>query len=191
MMRIGILALQGAFAEHGQMLSGLGVEHFEIRQARDIGCSFDGLIIPGGESTVIGKLLRDLSLFEPIAELIASGFPVYGTCAGLILLAGEISNDRRTYFRSMDMRVRRNAYGKQLGSFEAVSDFAGLKKIKMVFIRAPYIEAVWGGAKVLAETGGRIVAARQGKQLVTAFHPELTDDGTVHMYFLDIVEGRA
>jgi len=187
-MRIGVLALQGAFAEHGKKLGGLGVEHFEIRKPRDIQKSFDGLIIPGGESTVMGKLLRELSLFGPIDELIKSGLPVYGTCAGLILLAKEISNDDRVYFESMSMRVCRNAYGKQLGSFETFSDFAGSGNIPMVFIRAPYIEKVWNGAEALAEVGGKIVAAREGNRLATAFHPELTGDDTVHRYFLDMVK---
>ena len=189
-MKIGILALQGAFAEHGQMLSRLGVEHFEIRQLRALKTELDGLIIPGGESTVMGKLLRELRLFEPIEKLIRSGLPIFGTCAGLILLAEEISNDDRTYFKTMSMRVCRNAYGKQLGSFKTVSSFAGLKEIPMVFIRAPYIESAWNGAEVLAEVEGHIVAAKQGSQLVTAFHPELTRDETVHRYFLDMVRNK-
>ena len=134
MINIGILALQGAFIEHEQMLQRLGVSSFEIRQRRDIDCAFDGLIIPGGESTVMGKLLHRLDLFEPLRERIAGGLPVFGTCAGMILLAKEISNDGNVYFGTMDMTVRRNAYGRQLGSFYTEADFKGIGKIPMTFI---------------------------------------------------------
>ena len=187
-MRIGILALQGAFIEHEGILSRLGIDSFEIRQAKDMECGFDGLILPGGESTVQGKLLRDLELFEPVKRKIQMGFPVFGTCAGLLLLAREIENDDRTHLATMDIRAVRNAYGKQLGSFETKSEFAGTGRIPMVFIRAPYISSVSGDTEILAEVDGKIVAARQGNQLVTAFHPELTDDLSTHKYFADIVK---
>lgn len=189
MINIGILALQGAFIEHEQMLHRLGVSSFEIRQRRDIDCAFDGLIIPGGESTVMGKLLHRLDLFEPLRERIAGGLPVFGTCAGMILLAKEISNDGNVYFGTMDMTVRRNAYGRQLGSFYTEADFKGIGKIPMTFIRAPYIERVYGDAEVLAEVDGHIVAARQGNMLATAFHPEVNDSTAVHEYFIDMVNG--
>lgn len=189
-MRIAVLALQGAFAEHEHMLTRLGVSFFEIRQRRDLEEGFDGLIIPGGESTVQGKLLRELGLFEPIRDSIASGLPVFGTCAGLLLLAKRIQNDDRTHFATMDMTAVRNAYGRQLGSFSAEAEFTGIGKVPMTFIRAPYIAEVSGNAEVLATVDEKIVAAREGNQLVTAFHPELTDDLSVHQYFLDMVRSR-
>mgnify|MGYP000920158139 CR=1 FL=1 len=190
-MRIGVLAVQGAFAEHEQMLERLGAQHFQIRQKRDLGMPFDGLVLPGGESTVMGRLLRELDLFGPLGELIRRGLPVFGTCAGLLLLADKIENDDRAYFRTMSITARRNAYGRQLGSFETHAGFRGLGEIPMVFIRAPYIVAVSGDAQALAEIDGRIVAARQGNQLATAFHPELTDDVSVHRYFLRMAERHA
>lgn len=186
-MRIGVLAVQGAFAEHEQTLQNLGVQSFQIRQKKDLDQPFHGLILPGGESTAMVKLLHDLDLFQSLNTLIRRGLPVFGTCAGMILLADKISNDDRTCFQSMAITIKRNAYGRQLGSFESNSEFQGLGAIPMVFIRAPYIEEVSAGVQVLAEVGGHIVAARQGNQLATAFHPELTEDTSVHRYFLDIV----
>lgn len=186
-MQIGVLALQGAFIEHEQMLGKLGVSSFEIRQKKDLEKPIDGLIIPGGESTVQGKLLRELDMFEQLKQQIENGLPVFGTCAGLLLLAKEIKNDERVHFATMDITAMRNAYGRQLGSFFAEAEFAGIGTVPMTFIRAPYIEAVRGGAKVLAEVGGHIVAAREGNQLVTAFHPELNDDLSIHRYFLDMI----
>lgn len=186
-MQIGVLALQGAFIEHEQMLAKLGVSSFEIRQKRDLEKPFDGLIIPGGESTVQGKLLRELGLFEPLKECIDGELPVFGTCAGLLLLAKEIENDDRRHFAVMDVTAVRNAYGRQLGSFYTEEEFKGLGRIPMTFIRAPYIESVHGDAEVLARADGKIVAAREGNLLVTAFHPELNDDLSVHRYFTDMV----
>lgn len=186
-MKIGILALQGAFVEHEKMLSRLGAESFEIRRREDIDKSFDGLIIPGGESTVIGKLLRELGLFAPLGRMIAEGFPVFGTCAGLILLAEKIQNDSRVYFGAMNICAVRNAFGRQLGSFSAVSRFGEADGVPMTFIRAPYISEVFGKAEPLAEVGGKTVAAKQDNMLATAFHPELTDDVRVHEYFLGMV----
>lgn len=188
-MSVGILALQGAFIEHRYMLDRLGMDSFEIRQKRDLEENdIKGLIIPGGESTVIGKLLRQLELFEPLKQKIENGMPVFGTCAGLIILANKLSNDSNVYFGTMNITAKRNAYGRQLGSFYVESDFEGLGKIPMTFIRAPYIESVHGDARVLAEVDGRIVAAREGNQLVTAFHPELNDDLSVHKYFVDMIK---
>lgn len=177
-MRIAVLALQGAFAEHEQMLHRLGAETFEVRQLSDWQQPKDGLVIPGGESTTQSKLLHDLGLFEPVREAIANGLPVFGTCAGLILLSPM-------HLGTMDIDVRRNAYGRQLGSFYTEQDIPGIgEHIPMTFIRAPYINKVYGEAKVLAEVDGHIVAAQQGRQLVTAFHPELNADTNVHEYFL-------
>ncbi|MEE1186833.1 MAG: pyridoxal 5'-phosphate synthase glutaminase subunit PdxT [Acutalibacteraceae bacterium] len=187
-MQIAVLALQGAFIEHEQMLAKLGVSTFEIRQKRDLERDFDGLIIPGGESTVQGKLMRELGLFEPIKKLIENGLPVFGTCAGLLLLAKEIKNDERKHFATMDVIAVRNAYGRQLGSFYTESDFKGFGKIPMTFIRAPYIESVFENTEVLATVDGKIVAAKQNNQLVTAFHPELNDDLTVHKYFIKMIK---
>lgn len=183
-MAIAVLALQGAFIEHRHMLARLGVDSFEIRQKKDLLRPFDGLIIPGGESTVQGKLLRELDLFAPLKARIESGLPVFGTCAGLILLAKEIAGETESHLATMDIRARRNAYGRQLGSFACTAPFGDLGNTEMTFIRAPYIEAVGDGVEVLATVDGNIVAARQNNQLATAFHPELTDDLTIHRYFL-------
>lgn len=184
------MALQGAFIEHERMLESLGAEVFEVRQLSDWLVPKDGLILPGGESTAQLKLLRDLGLLDPIRKEIEDGLPVFGTCAGLILLSKHVEGEDFDRISTMDTQVVRNAYGRQLGSFTAKEDFAGLGKTEMVFIRAPYIEKVGEGVQVLASTGGHIVAARQGRQLATAFHPELTSDPTVHRYFLDIAAGR-
>ena len=186
-MQIGVLALQGAFIEHEQMLSQISVASFEIRRKRDLDKPFDGLIILGGESTVQGKLLRELELFEPLKERIIAGMPVFGTCAGLLLLAKKIENDDRVHFGAMDITAVRNAYGRQLGSFYTQAEFKGIGKIPMTFIRAPYIESVYGSTNVLASVDGKIVAAREGNMLVTAFHPELNEDLSVHKYFAEMV----
>lgn len=187
-MTVGVLALQGAFIEHEQMLSRLGTDSFEIRQKRDLDRPMDGLIIPGGESTVQGKLLRELDLYDDLKSRIEGGLPVFGTCAGLLLLAKRIENDDRAHFALMDITAVRNAYGRQLGSFYTEAEFRGIGTIPMTFIRAPYIASVSGKAEVLAEVDGKIVAAREGNMLVTAFHPELNDDLSVHRYFLDMIQ---
>ena len=177
------MALQGAFIEHEQMLRRLGVETFEVRQFSDWQQPKDGLVIPGGESTAQAKLLHDLGLFEPIRQAIAGGLPVFGTCAGLILLSP-------LHFGTMAISVRRNAYGRQLGSFSTVGPVEGIgSDVPMTFIRAPYINKVLEPdvCQPLAEVDGHIVAARQGRQLVTAFHPELGDDTRVHEYFLKMI----
>ena len=189
-MQIAVLALQGAFIEHEQMLSKLGVSTVEIRQKRDLECNYDGLIIPGGESTVQGKLMRELDLFDTIKEQIEGGLPVFGTCAGLLLLAKSIENDDRRHFATMDITAVRNAYGRQLGSFYTEAEFKGMGKIPMTFIRAPYIGSVEGEVEVLSTVDKKIVAARQKNQLVTAFHPELNEDLSVHRYFLEMVKSH-
>ena len=188
-MKIAVLALQGAFIEHERMLQRLGAETFEIRQERDWYQPMDGLVIPGGESTTMLKLLRDLNLLEPVRKAITEGLPVFGTCAGLILLARKVAGQDFDRLSTMDIDVCRNAYGRQLGSFytedkvEEVGD-----DVPMTFIRAPYINKVYGSAKALSVVGGHIVAARQGNQLVTAFHPELNDDTRIHAFFIKMVE---
>lgn len=185
-MRIGILALQGAFAEHSDVLSKLGVENFEIRQRKDIEQPFDGLILPGGESTVMGKLLRELELFEELRQRIQQGLPTFGTCAGLILLAKQVEGGVPC-FGTMDITAKRNAYGRQLGSFYTQETLRGLGTVPMTFIRAPYIAQAGPQVEVLGQVDGHIVAARQGNQLVTAFHPELNESDSVHQYFLRMV----
>ena len=184
-MAVGILALQGAFAEHAAVLDKLGVPHFEIRQKRDLDQPMNGLIIPGGESTVMNKLLRELDLYDTLREQIQNGLPVFGTCAGLILLAKQVEGGL-VQFGTMDIAARRNAYGRQLGSFETTAQMQEVGEIPMVFIRAPYIAAVHGDAQILASADGNIVAAQQNKQLVTAFHPELDESTAIHEYFLQI-----
>lgn len=183
---IAVLALQGAFIEHEKMLRSIGVDSFEVRQLADWQRPKDGLIIPGGESTVQLKLLRDLGLLIPISEAIESGLPVFGTCAGLILLAKTVEGEDFDRLSTMDIDVRRNAYGRQLGSFSTEADFRGIGRVPMTFIRAPYINKVYGRAENLATVDGHIVAARQQNQLVTAFHPELNGDTRIHEFFAGI-----
>ena len=184
-MRIAVLALQGAFIEHEKMLSKLGVDSFEIRQRKDIQSSFDGLIIPGGESTVQGKLLNELGLMIPIRQMIQEGLPVFGTCAGLLMLSKKIENGE-PYLATMDIIAVRNAYGRQLGSFYTEESFGENDRIPMTFIRAPYILKAGENVNVLSSVQGKAVAARQENQLVTAFHPELNGDVTLHKYFMDM-----
>ena len=186
MKRVGVCAVQGAFAEHREMLERIGAEAAGIRGRADLK-GLDALILPGGESTAQGKLLRELGLFEPMERMIADGLPVYGTCAGMILLAKNIANDGRRHFAAMDITVRRNGYGRQLGSFIARGEFAGMKGVEMPFIRAPYISAAGDGVEVLSEHEGLITAAREKNMLVTAFHPEVTGDERVHRYFLAMI----
>lgn len=183
-MRIGVLAVQGAFIEHENMLASIGAESFEIRQKKDLEQPMDGLILPGGESTVIGKLLKELELFLPLKEKIENGLPVFGTCAGLILLAKELSNDSKAYFSTLPVTVKRNAYGRQLGSFYTKEVVKDVGKVPMAFIRAPYIEKAEEGVEVLAEVDGNIVGVRYKNQLAISFHPEVTKDVSMHTYFL-------
>ena len=185
-MRIGVLAVQGAFIEHEKMLRALGVEAFEIRQKRDLEQEMDGLILPGSESTVIGKLLRELDMFELLKHKIEEGLPVLGTCAGLILLAEKLSNDEHTYFGTLPVTVKRNAYGRQLGSFYIEEEVKGVGKIPMAFIRAPYIEEVQKGVQIIAKVNGNIVGVQYGNQLGISFHPEVTDNTEFHAYFLEL-----
>lgn len=190
MVTIGILALQGAFDEHEKILIQLGVSTVQIRNRDDWEShqDLDGLVLPGGESTVMGKLLRDLDLFEPIQTAIQAGLPVFGTCAGLILLANQIEGQADSHLATMDMTVSRNAYGRQLGSFRQTTRFEGIGDIPTVFIRGPIISNLGPSGHVLTEIDGAIVAAREKHMLVTAFHPKLTDDTRVHAYFLSMVK---
>src|SRR5574344_1178441 len=189
MMRIAGLALQGAFLEHEQMLQRLGVETVEIRQLSDWQQPKDGLILPGGESTTQTKLLHDLGLLAPITQDIQHGLPVFGTCAGLILLARQEDGEQSHRISTMDIDVCRNAYGRQLGSFSIQSHVKDVgDDIPMTFIRAPYINKVLSDeVQILARIDTHIVAAQQGNQLVTAFHPELNTDTRIHQYFLKMV----
>ncbi len=186
-MKIGILALQGAFLEHEQRLEQLGADCFEIRQLKDLEQGLDGLVLPGGESTVQRKLLQDLGLFQPLKEKIENGLPVMATCAGLILLAKEIDSGEDSCFGTIPMTAKRNAYGRQLGSFHTVAEVQGLGPVPMTFIRAPYIASVDKSVQVLATVQGHIVGVRYGNQIALAFHPELDSDPRLHAYFLDLV----
>lgn len=186
-MIIGVLSVQGAFIEHRKMLNTLGVESIELRKKADLSKPFNGIILPGGESTVMGKLLVELDMMAIIRQYINNGMPVLGTCAGMILLARNIVNNSIPNLGTMDISVLRNAYGRQLGSFNTVSSFDG-KQIPMTFIRAPYIESVGKRVKILSSVNGHFVAAQQDHQLVTSFHPELTEDITVHQHFLEIIK---
>jgi 5'-phosphate synthase pdxT subunit len=192
-VRIGVLALQGAFREHILLLEALGVETEAVR-LRDHLADLDGLVIPGGESTAIGKLMEAYGFYEPIQERAAEGLAIWGTCAGAVLLAKGVVDGaagQRT-LELMDVTVRRNAFGRQVDSFEAALDIRGVPgPFTGVFIRAPWIEEVGQGVEVLSEHEGHAVAARQGSLLATAFHPELTGDPRVHRFFVDEVVGGA
>ena len=192
-MKIGVLALQGAFAEHIVVLKKLKVEAIPVRLPQQLE-GLDGLIIPGGESTTITKLMVHYKLKHKIIELAKNNFPIFGTCAGMIVLARELSSSGGVEPTGvMDIKVNRNAFGRQVDSFETEISIPvlGEKPLTGVFIRAPLIESVGKEAEVLARLDdGTIVAARQGKLLVCSFHPELTDDTRFHHYFLDIVSGK-
>jgi pyridoxal 5'-phosphate synthase pdxT subunit len=195
-MKIGVLALQGAFIEHEKMLQHLGVEAVEVRLPKDLaGCA--GVIIPGGESTTIGKLAVQYNLIEPLCEMARSGKPLWGTCAGLIFMAKDVQRDQ-PLLGLMDVTVQRNAFGRQVDSFEANLNIKGVdgdKPFHAIFIRAPLIESVGEGVEVLARVEKDdqevIVAARQGNLLVTSFHPELSNDDRFHRYFVKMAESKA
>ena len=194
--RVGVLALQGDTREHLAALREAGAQTSTVRR-RDELDAVDALVIPGGESTTISLLLRELDLLEPLRQRLAAGMPAYGSCAGMILLAGEILDAgepgrEASALGAIDMTVRRNAFGRQVDSFEGDIDFTGLDgPVHAVFIRAPWVERVGPQVQVLARTGEHIVAVRQGAVLATAFHPEVTGDRRVHKLFVDIVTGRA
>ena len=189
-MTIAILAMQGAFLEHGQMLDRLGVEHFEIRKKEDLDRSFDGLILPGGESTVMRKLLIELNIYDILKKKIEDGLPVFGTCAGLILLAEQVE-DGVPCFGTMNILAKRNAYGRQLGSFYTEDEMKEIGKIPMTFIRAPYVSSVDDSVDVLSVVDYHIVAVQYKNQLAMSFHPELDDDLRIHQRFLELVQNHA
>jgi len=174
-MAIGVLAVQGAFLEHEKMLEAIGRDYVEIRQRSDFR-NIDGLILPGGESTVQGQLIRKLELFEVIKKEIEHGLPVLATCAGLILLAQCIENDDTVHLGTLPVTVRRNAYGRQLGSFTATGDVGDIEDYPHVFIRAPYITSAAPEVEILSTIDNHIVGVRYRNQTAYAFHPELTED---------------
>ena len=172
-MKIAVLALQGAFIEHEKKLEQLGATCIELRQKSDLDQDFDGLVLPGGESTVQGKLLKELEMFDDLQKRIQDGLPTLATCAGLILLADRIVNQDQTYFSTIPMTVKRNAYGRQLGSFHTIEEMKGLGKVPMTFIRAPYIESVQEGVDILSEVND---------------HPELDENHSIHQYFINMIK---
>lgn len=186
-MKIGVLAVQGAFIEHEHIIEKIGHEIVEIRQRKDLD-SIDGIILPGGESTVQGQLLNKLDMMSDIRSMINNGLPVLATCAGLILLASHIADDTTVHIGTLPVTVRRNAYGRQLSSFITNADIKGIGSYPMTFIRAPYIESITDGVEVLATIDNHIVAAKYKNQLGLAFHPELTNDTRIHEYFLAMVK---
>lgn len=186
-MNIGILAVQGAFIEHAHMIEHLGHTAIQIRQRDDLE-GIDGLILPGGESTVQGQLLNKLDMMDNIRSMINNGLPTLATCAGLILLASHIADDDTVHIGTLPVTVKRNAYGRQLSSFVTNADIKHIGNYPMTFIRAPYIESVADGVEVLATVDNRIVAAIYKNQIGLAFHPELTDDSRIHEYFLSMVQ---
>ncbi|MGN7225255.1 pyridoxal 5'-phosphate synthase glutaminase subunit PdxT [Dietzia maris] len=192
---VGVLALQGDVAEHVRHLESVGARAVAVRRRSELD-GVDGLILPGGESTAMSRLLDVYDMYEPVAERISGGMPVYGSCAGMILLASVVLDTRAdaTWFSAIDMTVRRNAFGRQVDSFEAdlVVDALGADPVRTVFIRAPWVETVGPDVEVLARVRAsdgddHVVAVRQGNALATSFHPEVTDDVRVHRYFLDMV----
>ncbi len=194
--RIGVLALQGDTREHLAALGAAGADPRTVRRRAELD-SVDALVIPGGESTTMSHLLREFDLLEPLRARLADGMPAYGSCAGMILLASEIldagaAGREATPLKAIDMTVRRNAFGRQVDSFEEDLEFGGLESgVHAVFIRAPWAERVGPGVEVLASAAGHAVAVRQGRTLATAFHPEMTGDRRVHALFVEMVEGRA
>ena len=182
--RIGVLAVQGAFAEHEAMLGALGAECHELRNRTDLEEKPDALVLPGGESTVQRKILIESGMLAPIKSWIEEGMPVLATCAGLILLAEHLSNDRRTCFETLPVTVRRNAYGRQLGSFHTVAPFERLGEVPMTFIRAPFITQADSEVQVLSVVNDNIVAVRYGNHLGVSFHPELDESLEIHRMFL-------
>ncbi len=188
MKTVGVLALQGAFREHRQSLIKCGVDVIEVRKAEDMDkCS--ALIIPGGESTTIGKLLVEWNLMDIIKKRVQEGMPLFGTCAGLILMAKDIKDSDQLRLAVLDVEVVRNAYGRQVDSFEMELTIEGLDEpFSSVFIRAPYVTRVGADVEVLSKHNGKIVMVKQGKLLGCSYHPELTDDLRIHQYFVDMID---
>lgn len=193
MIKVGVLAIQGAVAEHLELLNQIpDVCAQEVKYLDELN-EIDGLIIPGGESTAIGRLLRDFNLLQPLKERILNGMPVWGTCAGMILLAKSLENDPTVHLGVMDITVERNAYGRQLGSFttEVEIEKISSNKIPLVFIRAPYVTQVKSDVDILLEVNDHIVACQQKQMLATSFHPELTKDTSCHRYFINMIKQKA
>lgn len=190
-MKIGILGFQGAIAEHQQHIKKLGEEAVIVRYPAQLE-EIDGIILPGGESTTMGKLLNRTEMMEPLRAKIQEGLPVWGTCAGMILLAKELENDPVRHLAVMDITVRRNAYGTQIDSFDVEAEIPGIseEKIPLVFIRAPYITRRGGQVQVICQVDGHMVAARENNMLVTSFHPELTENTAFHRYFAGMCKER-
>jgi len=189
--KVGVLAVQGAFVEHEQALRDVGADTVQVRTPEQL-ADLDGLVIPGGESTTFGLVAERSGLLPALREAVSDGLPVFGTCAGLIMLAEATTSGPQPLIGGMDIVVRRNAFGRQVASFEAEVPVADLGEpaVPAVFIRAPWIERAGGGVEVLATCRGKAVAARQGRLLVTAFHPELTEDRRLHALFVDMVRAR-
>jgi 5'-phosphate synthase pdxT subunit len=189
---IGVLALQGDVREHVRMLGAAGAAARPVRRPEEL-AEVDALVIPGGESTTMSKLAVEFGLLEPVRDRIKRGMPAYGSCAGMIMLAQRVlagRGDQQT-FGGIEMTVRRNAFGRQVDSFEADTDIEGVGRLRTVFIRAPWVEQVAPAVEVLGRAAGRIVAVRQGRLLATAFHPELTGDLRVHRCFVELVRQAA
>jgi 5'-phosphate synthase pdxT subunit len=189
-MQVGVLALQGAFAAHSDCLTSIGVQSIEVRTPEQLS-SVDALLMPGGESSTMSQLLESSGLFDPIAQRIAEGMPVFGTCAGMILLASEILDGRsdQRSFSAIDISVRRNAFGRQVDSFEATIN-SSVGEFHGVFIRAPRIERVGGQVEVLGSINDEPVLVRQGNVLAASFHPELSNDARLHEYFVSITANK-
>ena len=189
--KVGVLAIQGAFVEHEQALRDVGADTVQVRTPAQL-AGLDGLVIPGGESTTVGLVAERSGLLPALRAAVGDGLPVFGTCAGLIMLAEATTAGPQPLIGGMDIVVRRNAFGRQVASFEAALPVTGLGEpaVPAVFIRAPWIERAGDGVEVLATCRGRAVAARQGQLLVTAFHPELTEDRRLHALFVDTVRAR-
>lgn len=187
-MKIGVLALQGAVSEHLHLLKQLGVDAIAVKRTNELN-DLDGIILPGGESTTMGRLMRIYGFIDALKDFYHEGKPIYGTCAGLILLAKKIRGEEGSHLGLMDIEVERNAFGRQRESFEAELMIPGVAaNFPAVFIRAPYVTEVYGEARVLAKYDDKIVAVEEGNLLATAFHPELTEDDRIHRYFLQKVE---
>ena len=187
-MKVGILALQGAFIEHGKKMEELGIPYKYVKLPEDLE-DIDGIILPGGESTAMGKLLREFNMLDLLRKRIEDGLPVFGTCSGMILLAKKLYNDLTVHLGVMDIEVKRNAYGRQLGSFNCRGHFKGIDNlVEMVFIRAPYVTSIREDVDILSKVDGNIVAVRQNNMSAISFHPELTDDLSVHKYFIEMIE---
>lgn len=187
MIKVGVLDLQGSVAEHMKILEKIeNVEPVRVKYKEDLD-DIQGIILPGGESTTLGKLLKDFNIYDTLKEKIEKGLPVWGTCAGMILLAKDIQGQKESYFKVIDIKVKRNAYGSQLNSFsiEEILEDIDKKPIELVFIRAPYITTVGSNVTILKRVRKNIVAAKEKNVLVTSFHPELTEDTRFHKYFID------